>query len=423
MKKEYRKVVLIVIFVLLGSINFNTIGMKIEKPSASTGNLSIIDLQNKCTDKIGYYATFNNWECQIANVLVKTEIHKKSLRCTPKGKYIISIGLFTNNTSKSREIGANFIAIDEKGRLYKLDKNASIAYSLEESYNCWYNKPINHLETTYVPLAFDISKDAKRITIYTDSTFKTPIYFVETDKITKHDYSKQAHLPASGWNPFTASDDEIKYYRYPKRPTDPDKLSKWKTAVCGGWFQDGKYLLHSHACIPCEIVWNGNVYTVSSMCGPLYGNQIESCDLEYKVYEIPGVNTSYGIILGYGTLDGHRATKIDYSSEDALKMIFTSGSSLKESIGNLNFPRYPLKITSSIKLKNKKSTKNIPIELETKIEASRNFVYTITLTESWNTSDYNSGNHSASISSHYWRFKVMPSAMSLINEGGDTRPN
>ncbi|QHW30332.1 hypothetical protein GZH47_05390 [Paenibacillus rhizovicinus] len=52
------------------------------------------------------------------------------------------------------------------------------------------------------------------------------------------------HEPPANWNALNASDEELAYYFYPPRPTDPSQLKDWKKVVSGKWekpkFEKGK---------------------------------------------------------------------------------------------------------------------------------------------------------------------------------------
>ena len=236
----------------------------------------------------------------------------------------------------------------------------------------------------------------------------------------KHDYTKEAHLPPESWNPLTASDDELKYYKYPPKPIESDKLIEWKKTVTGGWYDEKTDSIpaHSHQCIPCQIVWNNQVYRMDGRCGPMAGNEIGNTNEGGTVYEIPGIDSSIGIILGYGNYDGHRATRIDYDADDAIAMLFTNPNFVKEKLDNLNFPHAVEKIETYVN----REDKRIPVQLETKVEEPQKLNYIITLTETWNTKDYSYDGCTQPIGKHYWRFKVVPNSYSELESGGDNPP-
>lgn len=52
--------------------------------------------------------------------------------------------------------------------------------------------------------------------------------------------------PPAYFNPLTASDEELAYYFYPKRPNDPTELEEWKKRVNFNWimpkFRVGKFV-------------------------------------------------------------------------------------------------------------------------------------------------------------------------------------
>ena len=235
----------------------------------------------------------------------------------------------------------------------------------------------------------------------------------------KLDYMKEAHLPPQSWNPLTASDDELKYYKYPPKPLQSDKLIEWKKTVTGGWYdaKTDSIPIHSHANVPCKIVWNNQVYNLDTRCGPITGHKIGKIG-NGIVYEIQDVDSSIGIVLGYGDYDGHRATRIDYDVNDALSMLFSDPIFIKEKLDNLNFPHSAKKIESYVNRGNKK----IPVQLETKIEEPEKLNYIITFTEIWNTKDYSYDGCTQPVGNHYWRFKVEPNSYSDLGSGGDVPP-
>jgi hypothetical protein len=240
----------------------------------------------------------------------------------------------------------------------------------------------------------------------------------------KHDYSVEAHLPPIDWNPLTASDKELAYYIYPPRPELSDKLTEWKKVVTGGWFdaETGKIPFHSHPCVPCEIVWNNQVYKVDGRCGPINGKEIGKDNNGGTVYELPGIDNSVGVILAFGTKDGHRATRIDYDMNDALASVFLDSSLFKDKLDNLGFPQTITKIKTNVNLGNKNSGRKIPVELETKIEETQKLVYVVTFIETWDTEDYYYSGCAKPVGRHYWRFKVVPNSYSDLDSGGDIPP-
>lgn len=131
--------------------------------------------------------------------------------------------------------------------------------------------------------------------------------------LTQSDEEILAHLPPNGWDPFTATDEELVYYGYPARPNDVEQLNAWKVTVSGGWYDPatGTIPMHTDYAIPCTIVWNNQVYTVDERCGPIYGNKLGKFSEGCYIYEIPGVNSSYGLILGIGDKEGHRYTRVN----------------------------------------------------------------------------------------------------------------
>ncbi len=236
----------------------------------------------------------------------------------------------------------------------------------------------------------------------------------------KHDYSKEAHLPPEGWNPLTASEDELKYYKYPSKPVDSDKLKEWKKAVMGGWYDDktDSISVHSHLCIPCLIVWDDKVYRVDTRCGPTTGKEIGKDTDGMTVYEIPDIDSSYGIIIGFSDDDGHRATRIDYDANDAILKLLSDSSLVTEKLSNLDFPHSNSKVKTFVNRGNKK----IPVQLETKIEEPKKLNYIITFTETWNTKDYSYEGCTQPIGKHFWRFRVDPNGYSEVDSGGDVPP-
>jgi|GEM_PF-6160105 len=262
-----------------------------------------------------------------------------------------------------------------------------------------------------------IIKPAKPVTADTANN-------LQTGTNVKPDYKKEAHLPPADWNPLTGSDEELAYYKYPSRPMDSDKLTAWKKTVTGGWYdtRTDSIPFHSHPCVPCEIVWNNQVYEVDSRCGPINGKELGKDNDGAAVYEIPETESSYGIILGFGTVDGHRATRIEYDIYDALASLFLDTSIFKDKLDNLDFPETVTKVKSYVNLGNKSDGTKIPVELETNIEETETLVYTVTFTETWNTEDYNYEGCTQPVGKHYWRFKVVPNSYSDLDSGGDIPP-
>ncbi len=240
----------------------------------------------------------------------------------------------------------------------------------------------------------------------------------------KHDYAKEAHLPPADWDPLKASDEELSYYIYPSRPKGAEKLIEWKKLVTGGWYDDktNSIPFHSHPFVPCEIVWENQVYAVDGRCGPINGKEIGKDNDGKTVYEIPGIDSSYGIILGFGTIDGHRATRIDYGINDALASVFSDSSISKDKLDNLDFPHRITKIKSEVNLGNQPDGRKIPVELETEIEETEKLVYIVTFTETWDTKDYSYNGCTQPIGKHYWRFRVIPNSYSDLENSGDIPP-
>ncbi|KEO81885.1 hypothetical protein [Tumebacillus flagellatus] len=42
---------------------------------------------------------------------------------------------------------------------------------------------------------------------------------------------EEVHIPPHGWNPLTASDEELNFYNFPPRPHDPADLKDWERIV------------------------------------------------------------------------------------------------------------------------------------------------------------------------------------------------
>lgn len=232
-----------------------------------------------------------------------------------------------------------------------------------------------------------------------------------------------AHLPPDNWNPFTATDEELAYYGYPARPSDTGLLNTWKETASGGWYDpaSGTIPMHNDFGIPNRIVWNKQVYAVDGRCGPISEKKLGQSD-GGDVYEIPGVNSAYGIILRLGDKEGHRCTRVNYTASDALSMLFLDKDFISQNVGSLQFPQSAIKIGASVKLQRDGSGKIIPVELETKIDESNSPTYIITLTESWNTKDYYYDGCAQPVGEHYWRFIVTPNSSNYLDQGGDISP-
>ncbi|QXE18048.1 hypothetical protein B5S50_03870 [Clostridium sp. 001] len=229
-----------------------------------------------------------------------------------------------------------------------------------------------------------------------------------------------AHLPPTDWNPFIASDKELTHYGYPSRPNDTQQLKEWKKSVTGGWYDPESDTIpnHSHTCIPCKIVWNKQVYDVDVRCGPINGQKIGQTSDGGDIYQIPGVSSSYGVILEFSDKDGHRCTRIDYNASDALSMLFSDPSEISGKVGNLQFPQSATKIKTSVNVENK----SIPVELATEVDESDKPIYIITLIETWNTKGYYHNGCIQTVRRHYWRFRVLPNGYDYLDQGGDVPP-
>jgi len=301
------------------------------------------------------------------------------------------------------------------------------------------NITITHANGKVIDTILSLSNDCKTVTV-TPKIQYTPseVYKIIINKNVKslkgspisEDVTKAfstqsqedilAHLHPTGWNPFTASDEELAYYGYPSRPKDAEQLKEWKESVTGGWYDPESDTIpnHSHTSIPCKIVWNKQVYAVDDRCGPVNGQKIGQTGDVGDIYQIPGVNSSYGIILKFSDKDGHRCTRVDYNASDALSMLFSDANSLSEEVGNLQFPQSATMVKTSVNLENK----SIPVELETKVDESDKPTYIITLIETWSTKDYYYSGCTQTVGKHYWRFKVFPNGYNYLDQGGDSLP-
>lgn len=153
--------------------------VKISDELSITTNTS---KQLKTSNNIKDDVIYNNWKCKVVKIDIKDSLNSNLVQCTAKGKYIIVLAQFTNNSKISQSVGTNFVAVDDLGRIYKMNTDASLAYRQQYEINHWYNYVISPLKTGTVPIAFDIPLDVKNIIICSDDTFKNPIYILNSIK-------------------------------------------------------------------------------------------------------------------------------------------------------------------------------------------------------------------------------------------------
>jgi len=85
----------------------------------------------------------------------------------PRGRYVTIIVIVRNDSPTSRELGSAFFVIeDAEGRTYSMDTDASLEYHQTFGTDAWYLEDLGPSLIGTIPLVFDVSPDAARLTLH-----------------------------------------------------------------------------------------------------------------------------------------------------------------------------------------------------------------------------------------------------------------
>lgn len=122
--------------------------------------------------------TFAEWDYCVRKVDTLNTIDSK----TAKGKFVIAFLEITNKAKTEREFGSDLIVIDDQGRTYQMDTEASLDYHHTFKTEAWYLDRIGPSFSSNIPIVFDVAKDSTNIKMLPSKGVETtnPILLLES---------------------------------------------------------------------------------------------------------------------------------------------------------------------------------------------------------------------------------------------------